>query len=211
MNKFIKALKNNINYLLIIVIVVLLFKVIEIFFFQEIQIFDNRIINLFQQHILNDNLTDVMKYITLFGDKVCLTIIILSLILLLKNKKYSLYMLINVLWAVLINKVVKYSFKRARPFEKLIAETGYSFPSGHAMCSIAFYGLFIYFIIKTKMKNVYKYLFSFCFSLLVIIIGISRIYLNVHYFSDVVGGFILGVLSLTFIINMIEDYEGGNL
>jgi len=68
------------------------------------------------------------------------------------------------------------------------------------MCSVAFYGMLIYLVNK-RLKNKYlKVFINTCFVLTIIIIAFSRIYLNVHYFSDVVGGFILGIICLRMFI-----------
>lgn len=208
MKKIINSIKNNINYILFIILVCVIFKYLEIYCFNDIQIIDNNVINFFKTRMINDNSTSVMKYITYFGDKLVIIGITLIFILFYKNKKQSLYMTINILVALFLNLIVKYSFQRIRPFESIIEETGYSFPSGHTMCSTAFYGLFLYFIIKSDIKYIYKWIFAFFFLILIIFIGISRIYLGAHYFSDVIGAFILGILSLITCIKIINDIEG---
>lgn len=208
MNKIVKSLKNNINYILFILLVCIIFKYLELYCFTNIQEFDNYVISFFKTNMINKNLTSMMKYITCFGDKIVISMITIIFILFYKNKKHSLYITINIIMALCLNLIVKVCFQRIRPYERLIEETGYSFPSGHTMCSTAFYGLFLYFIIKSNIKIIYKYIFSFFFILLIIFIGISRIYLGVHYFSDVIGAIILGTLSLMTFIKIINDIEG---
>ena len=92
--------------------------------------------------------------------------------------------------------------QRPRPIEfKIINETGYSFPSGHSMISMAFYGYIIY-LIYNNIKNKYlKTALISILSLLIVMIGISRIYLGVHYTSDVCAGFLVSISYLIIYIN----------
>jgi undecaprenyl-diphosphatase len=106
---------------------------------------------------------------------------------------------------VLLNQVLKRIIRRPRPTGiNLIKENGFSFPSGHSMVSMAFYGVLIYLINKSKLNKETKLLLSLLLSILILFIGISRIYLGVHYASDVLAGF---SLSLAYLIISIYIYE----
>lgn len=98
--------------------------------------------------------------------------------------------------------MLKFILQRPRPIEfKIINETGYSFPSGHSMISMAFYGYIIY-LIYNNIKNKYlKTALISILSLLIVMIGISRIYLGVHYTSDVCAGFLVSISYLIIYIN----------
>ena len=97
----------------------------------------------------------------------------------------------------MLNLMLKNIVERPRPIGyRLIDETGYSFPSGHSMISAAFYGLIIYFIWKNVKNKKLKYISCALLGLLIAFIGISRIYLGVHYASDVLGGFIISIAYL---------------
>lgn len=89
--------------------------------------------------------------------------------------------------------ILKELFHRARPLNILITETSYSFPSGHAMMSIIFFGILLYLILKRDPSKTQKNLAKILCPLLVLIIGFSRIYLNAHWMSDVFSGFFLGI------------------
>lgn len=97
----------------------------------------------------------------------------------------------------MLNLVLKNIVERPRPIGyRLIDETGYSFPSGHSMISTAFYGLIIYLIWKNVRNTKLKYISCILLALLILLIGISRIYLGVHYASDVIGGFTISIAYL---------------
>ena len=84
----------------------------------------------------------------------------------------------------------------------MVMEKSYSFPSGHAMISVLFFGSIIYLVNKYNLK--YKKLITFSLSTFVLLVGISRIYLGVHYLTDVVGGYLLGFIVLFLIIHLFE-------
>lgn len=93
---------------------------------------------------------------------------------------------------------------RPRPGgEHLTYATGYSFPSGHAMISTVFYGFLAYLALRLLPGRMGKVL-AVILGILIFLIGISRIYLNVHYFSDVVAGFLLGGLLLFLFIKLLH-------
>ncbi|GAE36942.1 phosphatase PAP2 family protein [Halalkalibacter akibai] len=90
-----------------------------------------------------------------------------------------------------INQGLKFLFKRDRPLEQIVKETGFSYPSGHTMAAVTLYGIIVFLFwrhIKTVRGRTMLILFS---SLMIIIIGFSRIYLRVHYPSDIIGAFLL--------------------
>jgi undecaprenyl-diphosphatase len=93
--------------------------------------------------------------------------------------------------------LLKHIFVRARPIVQFLAETGYSFPSGHALISVVLFGSLIYFSSKIKSVSVKICLISFSI-LGILILGLSRVYLNVHWFSDILGGYFLGSTILFF-------------
>jgi undecaprenyl-diphosphatase len=113
-----------------------------------------------------------------------------------KRFKHCLFICLNLGGGALFSLILKNIFRRPRPnIMQLIEITGYSFPSGHSMNSLIFYGFLIYLSLR-YMKHWSKYCISFGLALLILFIGISRIYLGVHYASDVIGGFILGIFWL---------------
>lgn len=98
----------------------------------------------------------------------------------------------------LCNELVKLIFRRPRPDESLwwMHESSTSFPSGHSMTAFFAYGILAFFIFKSNFKpNKKKILISLC-GVMILIIGFSRMVLGMHYFTDVIGGFLLGGIGL---------------
>ena len=158
--------------------------------------------------LYNDSLVDIMKTITFFGGSVgvsIITCIVFLILLFQKQKKDAFGLIIVVVFITLINLGFKAVIARQRPDYILINETFYSFPSGHAMGSTALYGYLIYIILKSTLNRRNKAILTILFSCLIISIGISRIILGAHYFSDVFGGIVLSTI-LILIYCEIDNY-----
>ena len=146
-----------------------------------------------------------MKIVTFFGGATCLIGLTIILFIIIKNKKIGFLIGINLITITILNQLFKFILQRPRPTEyRIINETGYSFPSGHSMISMAFYGFLIYLIYKYVKNKKLKYISITLISILIIFIGISRIYLGVHYTSDVLGGFLLSISYLVIYISSIK-------
>lgn len=112
-----------------------------------------------------------------------------------RKRLQALFTCIAVTSGWLLNDLFKELWMRPRPpGEAFTYATGYSFPSGHAMVSMAFYGFLAYVVLSQGGEK--GKVGAAALGLLVFLIGISRIYLNVHYPSDVIGGWLLGFLVL---------------
>ncbi|HER41011.1 MAG TPA: phosphatase PAP2 family protein, partial [Salinimicrobium catena] len=99
------------------------------------------------------------------------------------------------------NIALKRAFDRARPtIEHLVVVKTLSYPSGHAMSAMAFYGFLTYLVFQIKMKHWLRAILASIFIFLILAIGISRIYLGVHFPSDVAGGFIAGLIWVAFCV-----------
>ena len=103
----------------------------------------------------------------------------------------------------LINETLKQTFVRPRPIVMHLTHAGgYSMPSGHAMAAMVFYGLILIFFATSVKDKKYRYLSYVLLILLIGLIGFSRVYLRVHYVSDVLAGFALGLVILTIVYNL---------
>ena len=186
------------SYLLIIIISFILFiaitmmvKTCDLSF--EKKIFDIISIDFFRKFML---------FITSFGEWFTFVLFVL-VSLFIFSIRTNIIIVINLLLSFLLNNVLKYTFVRERPTWKTMNLTTYSYPSGHTMVSFAFYGLLIYLIYK-KYHGKYKKTIISLLATLIFLIGLSRIYLGVHYFTDVIGAYLfsLGYLLLfIYIIN----------
>ena len=120
-----------------------------------------------------------------------------------KNKKRAFYIALNVLLCYFLNQTFKYIFARQRPMDiNLIDASGFSFPSGHSMISVAYYGFIAYIVSHVRMKRNKRRLYVGLLMLLTLLIGISRIYLGVHYASDVLAGYALSMAYLIVYIKL---------
>ena len=106
---------------------------------------------------------------------------------------------------VILNNVIKVIVKRERPISWfLVEESGYSFPSGHAMAAVCFYGLIIYLLYRSNIKKKYQIGIITFLTILILLIAISRIYLGVHYASDVIGGVVIALIYLVIYVTIID-------
>lgn len=162
--------------------------------------FDNNLYNALTI-IKNDQLTLFFKLITYFCEPVTILVALVLIFIISKNKINSILFGLASCGSFGINYIIKHIAKRPRPLDiALVKETGYSFPSSHAMISIAFYGFIMYLILKSNLKKYVKIILSICIILIIISVSISRIYLGVHNASDVLAGLLLSTaFTITYI------------
>ena len=166
--------------------------------------FDDPVYN-FLHAMFQDKTTIFFLIITSLSSPFVL--IVMSLLLLITNKdhKLSFLVILNLLLSTIGNTILKLIFLRERPSDfPLIQESGYSYPSGHSMISMAYYGFLIYIVWQTDWSKKAKIIFSICLGLIIFLIGCSRIYLRVHYPSDVVAGFAISFVYLLTFIHIIK-------
>lgn len=153
-------------------------------------------------------LTNIFKFISFIcSPKFMILVNVCLFIFVILKKKCKLF-LINVasIASVVVNNIIKIIIKRERPnFLVLSNETSYSFPSGHSMISILFFGSIIYLVNKYNIK--YKKTITILLSIFIILVGLSRLYLGVHFLTDVIGGYLCGFIALIIIIMIFERVE----
>jgi undecaprenyl-diphosphatase len=179
-------------------------------FFSSDHDFDNDVFSFVKRHVTAHN-TDFLFFITHLGNYTFLlpaNILLLIYFLIRKNKRFSIRVLSLSLSSLCLMLVLKSSIQRTRPENPLLqAVNGYSFPSGHALMSVIFYGLLIYIAWHEIKNSWWRRGVIVLLALLILFIGFSRIYLRVHYASDVIAGLSVGfiwlIVSLWF-INQIE-------
>ncbi|NPV89153.1 MAG: phosphatase PAP2 family protein [Firmicutes bacterium] len=182
---------------------------------QEVMRSDSLIIGLFNQ-FRSPAMTAFMKSVTFIGSGLAvISIGLLSWFFLRRYRGWEANLiLISLAGSFVLNRLLKLAFHRTRPdLFPIIHEPGYSFPSAHAMVSFAFYGMLIYLVWTIFRPGPVRSLLTVFLMLLVLTIGISRIYLGVHYPSDVIAGFAAGglwLLGCVFGLRALQYYRGGN-
>ncbi len=158
---------------------------------------------------LNSELTTlIMAFISHLGSATILIMLCVVFAILQKTRKISLLVTLNLAISYTLNSIIKLIVARPRPnVLPLVYEEGYSFPSGHAMVCTAFYGFLIYITYKNVKNKFLKNAIIYGLNLLIFLIGISRIYLGVHYATDVLGGFIIGIVYLVLFIIIINKVK----
>ena len=198
-------IKNNYKFIILLISLVLFLFLAEDVFNKDIvkcDIIGYSIIKSF----INSSNKQVMKVITWFGSATCLILLTIILFIVLKNKITGFLIAINLVIVTILNQLLKFVLQRPRPDDyRLIDESGYSFPSGHSMISMAFYGYLIYLIYKSKFNKYVKIILITIFVFLILFIGISRIYLGVHYTSDVIAGILLSISYLIVFIKLFKN------
>lgn len=123
------------------------------------------------------------------------------------HKKVGMSIAVNLGLITGLNLLLKQIVQRPRPIEyRIIDEVGYSFPSGHSMVSMAFYGFIIYLIYRYVTNKHLKWSAIAVLSILIIAIGVSRIYLGVHYTSDVLAGFLISISYLIIYVSAVDKF-----
>lgn len=170
--------------------------------------FDKTIYNYISVNIINGSLTPIIKVLTFLGSTMFLMTLTLVLVILIKKNNIRLGIMFNLISISVINYVIKHIINRPRPTGiNLVKASGYSFPSGHSATSMVFYGFLIYLVYKYINNKILKTFLIILLSIVILMIGLSRIYLGVHYASDVLAGFILGIIYLIIFITFIYKDE----
>ena len=158
-------------------------------------------------------LTMCMRVISSLGSAIVIITALLCIFLLFKDKKIFLQFFTLTIVTKVINHIIKIIVKRERPnvLTSISVESGYSFPSAHTMISTVFYGFIIYLIMKNVKNKKIKNISIISLFIIIFLIGISRIYLGVHYATDVIFGFIFGFIILFIFINLIYKKSRKNI
>lgn len=172
---------------------------------------DNRVFVYLTAHVISPGLTGFMKGVTYCASATFLKIaygVLVVLYLVRKDWKRSLEIAVIGIGGFVVNYIMKISFHRLRPPDPLIEKLeNFSFPSGHATSAFIFYGLLTYLVWKTELPKLYKYILGTLFILFSLLIGFSRVYLRVHFPSDVLAGFCIGFAWLALTVWLFEKLK----
>ncbi|MEO6453629.1 MAG: phosphatase PAP2 family protein [Ginsengibacter sp.] len=166
----------------------------------------------FLSGFVSDVNTNVMEFFTFLGTHTFLIpvnfLLVAYFLFLKKHRWYSISIPVIALSSLLLMFSLKYIFRRDRPLTPLLQEArGYSFPSGHALISFTFYGLLIYLVWLNVKSAGLKWLLTITLVLLIFVIGLSRVYLRVHYASDVIAGYCIGCMWLLLSLWILKRVE----
>ena len=155
---------------------------------------------------INPLLFKIMNFISFIGSPTFLipTVTISTIFYIYKKRFYMAKLLVSTsLGSWILNYILKFIFNRTRPFDfSLVEQGGLSYPSGHSMVSMSMYLTIAYLLIKYR--NASSKLTYAIATILVFFMGISRLYLGVHWPTDIIGGFIMGYLYFKFSIKAIK-------
>ena len=172
---------------------------------------DNRVFSYLAAHFISPGTTQFMKGVTYFASAQFFAFAYPALILIYlfqKDWKRSVEIFVIGFGGLIVNYLMKISFHRPRPDHPLIDKLqSFSFPSGHATSAFIFYGLLTYLIWKTKLSPAVKYITGFILISFALLIGFSRVYLRVHYPSDVLAGFCIGFAWLLLSVWLFEKLK----
>ena len=190
---------KNLKWIILFICLIGFLALTEDVFNKEIMDGDIIGYKLISKFLISDFTIPIVKFITNFGGAIFLIVLTIILLISIKNKKIGLSIFSNLAIITILNQLLKRILQRPRP-------TGYSFPSGHSMISMAFYGYLIYLIYKYVENKYVKWILISLLSVLICLIGVSRIYLGVHYTSDVLGGFLISISYLVIYISAANKF-----
>ncbi|MEP7251708.1 MAG: phosphatase PAP2 family protein [Ginsengibacter sp.] len=162
-------------------------------------------------HVSNIH-TSIMEFFTFLGTHTFLipaNLLLTAFFLFVKKRRWNSIKIPAVaLSSLLLMFVLKLFFQRERPITPLLkAAKGFSFPSGHALMSVTFYGLLIFIALQTVKQLWLKWAITVFGIALIMTIGLSRVYLRVHYASDVLAGFCVGIVWLISSLWLLDKME----
>ena len=178
-----------------IVFVALLEDVLE----GELGRLDRAAYALIVERLRADWLTPVMESISALATPVSLIVFLLVIVAFAPGKRPGACAATNLVLVFLLNQTLKAIVQRPRPDGfQLAVEQGFSFPSGHSMVAMAFFGLLVWMIWRYRRRDAMRVVWCVFFGLVIVAVGLSRIYLGVHYASDVLAGFCVSLAWLAF-------------
>ena len=198
-----KILKQNLSYLISMILLIILFIILKkSVWYEPILDFDNKVFDFFKR-VQTNELTIFFKLITniLAG---IIPLLLLVFIFLKKDKIYFYICAFSATFTLFFAYLSKIIIHRERPLVGLInMPSTFSFPSGHTLFTFTFYVIVGYLFTINESIKARKWLIIGCL-FIAVVTGVSRIYLGVHYFSDVVGGILFSIPLISMIINIVE-------
>ena len=191
--------RHNLRLLVLLVCTVVFLALLGEVLEGEILRLDVMAYDLFVERLRSEALTPVVQAVTSLASVVVLAVLAAVIAALAPGKAPGWCVSFNLACVVALNALLKVIVQRPRPEGfRLVAESGYSFPSGHSMVATAFFGLLIWMIWRYHKRDAMRVVWCAFFGLVIVAVGLSRIYLGVHYASDVLAGFCVSLAWLAF-------------
>ena len=207
-----ETIKKNFKWIVCIVCVITSIIIMCAVIKFNILPMDTWAINLIVNSVRRDWLTAFFKVFTFFGEaKLLISVGGIGTIIgffIIKDKKHSFCYISNLVVISGLNWTIKHIVQRPRPdlSLRLVEEDGFSFPSGHAMITTAFYGLIICYAYNNIKNKLLRNLICIGLSVLILMIDFSRVYLGVHYLSDVLTGSLIAIAYLILAIELAKKF-----
>ena len=196
--------------LLLLLALIIFIYAVRMVFITEGSVFDENIFKAVASYTTPAR-TSFMNFITFLGKHtllIPLNFLLIGFFIYKKHKWFAIRIASLALSSVVLSFSLKAFFQRERPLMQLIGDvSGYSFPSGHALIGIVFYGLFIYIIWHEVKQKWLKIFLIVVLILLILLISFSRVYLRVHYPSDVIAGLAIGFIWLVLSLRIVHRIE----
>lgn len=187
-------LRDKLHYVIIAVSAIVFIAVVQDIRSDDILRLDATAYSFLVLRLRRPWITAIMEGFSNLSSPVVIAGMFLMVIAFAPGRRPGLCAALNLVCVVGINQVLKYIVQRPRPDGfRLISEVGYSFPSGHSMVSMAFYGLCIWMVWTYERDKIIRWLCCLSFAIMVVAVGMSRVYLGVHYASDVIAGFCVSI------------------
>lgn len=184
------VLWNNKRYIIVAISVIVFLAILQNVRADDILKLDITAYNFFVLGLRRPWITSIMEGFSSLSSPIVIAVMFLMVVAFAPGRRPGMCAAFNLVSVVLINQVLKNIVQRPRPDGfRLISEVGYSFPSGHSMVSMAFYGLCAWMVWTYERDRVLRWACCLSFALIVGVVGMSRVYLGVHYASDVIAGF----------------------
>lgn len=185
-----EILRDNLSYIVVAISAVVFLAVFEDVRSDDILRLDATAYSFLVLKLRRPWLTTIMEGFSNLSSPVVIGGMFLMVVAFAPGRRPGMCAAINLVSVVGINQVLKYIVHRPRPDGfRLISEVGYSFPSGHSMVSMAFYGLCAWMVWSYERDRILRWFCCLSYAFIVAVVGMSRVYLGVHYASDVIAGF----------------------
>lgn len=197
-SEFLELLRANFRLVVAVIAVSIFLFLLSEVLQGELMRLDRIAISLFVMRLRTPWLTPIMEAFSALATPVVLLVLLLVVIAFAPGRAPGWCCTINLVLVVLLNQILKFIVQRPRPEGfRLAVVSGFSFPSGHSMVAMAFFGLLAWFVWRYEKNRRMRNLLVIAFSIVILMIGISRVYLGVHYASDVLAGFCVSLVWLT--------------